>query len=192
MMGRRMDSEDGVSMIEMLVGVVIMAIAMSIASLSTVHALKVQRRQVAEVDTVNRTRIVMERMTRELRAANPLLAASADGTQISVQVTRPVAGFNRRITTYQLVGDSIQSSGTLINTTTSATQAVPPQTILTGIALAPGETLFSYKATDGLPPVSGTTDLALYHSVTVTLRMALSEGGTVLVSDTVTMRNVTV
>jgi prepilin-type N-terminal cleavage/methylation domain-containing protein len=192
MMFRRLDAEDGVTMIEMLVGVVIMAIAMSIASLSTVHALKVQRRQVAEVDTVNRTRIVMERMTREIRAANPLLAASADGSQISIQVTRPVAGWNRKITTYQLVGTSIQSSGTLINTTTNATQAVPVQTILTGVTLNPGETLFSYRAVDGSVPVGGTTDLATYHTVTITLRMALSEGGTVLVSDMVTLRNVAV
>ena len=190
-MPRRLDAEDGVTMIEMLVGVVIMAIAMSIASLSTVHALKVQRRQVAEVDTINRTRIVLERMTRELRAANPLLAASADGSQISVQVTRPVTGFNRRITTYQLVGNSLQSSGTLINTATSATQAVPAQTILTGIALEAGETLFSYRATDGTVPISG-SDLAKYHTVTINLRMTMSEGGTVLLSDTVTMRNVAV
>jgi Tfp pilus assembly protein PilV len=192
MMRRRISAEDGASMIELLVGVVIMAVALSIASLSTVHALRVQRRQVSEVDTISRTRIVLERMTRELRAANPLLSASADGTQISVQVTRPVTGFNRKITTYQLVGTSLQSSGTLINTTTNATQAVPARTILTGITLGAGERLFSYRAVDGTVPVGGTTDLALYHSVTITLRMAMREGGTIRLSDTVTMRNVAV
>ena len=188
---RRLDGEDGVSMIEVLVGMLIMATAMSIASVSTVHALRVQRRQVAEVETISRTRIVMERMTRELRAANPLLAATADGTSITVQVTRPVTGFNRKITTYTLVGNTVQTSATLVNTTTNATQTVPAQTILTGLALAPGETLFSYKATNGLTPAAG-TDLALYHTVTVNLRMAMREGGTVLVTDTVTMRNVAV
>ena len=192
MMRHRLRAEDGASMIELLVGVVIMAVALSIASLSTVHALKVQRRQVAEVDIVSRSRIVMERMTREIRGANPLLAASADGTQITVQVTRPVTGFNRKITTYQLVGTTIQTSGTLVNTTTNATQAVPAQTLLTGVTLNAGETLFSYKAKDGTVPVGGTTDLATYHTVTITLRMALREGGTVRITDTVTMRNVAV
>jgi prepilin-type N-terminal cleavage/methylation domain-containing protein len=191
---QRWQQEDGVSLIEVLVGVVIMAVAMSIASTAAVHAMRVQRRQIGEVDAMNRARVTMERLTREVRAANPLLAASADGTSLSVQVTRPVAGFNRKITTYTLVGTTLQMSGQLINTTTSATQTLPTTTVLTGLQLNPGEKLFSYVLTDGNPPTP-TSDLRMYHSVTITLRLAMpqvSSTSTVRLTDTVTFRNAAV
>lgn len=191
---QRLRREDGMTLVEVLVGVVIMAVALSIASGSAIHAMKVQRRQLAEVDAVNRGRIAIERMTREIRAANPLLAASTDGTSITVQVTRPTAGYNRKITTYSLVGNAVQQSGTLVNTTTNATQAMPTTTLVTGVTLAAGEKLFSYRMADGTAPTS-TSDLRLYRTATITLRLALPQSGatsTVRISDTVALRNAAV
>ena len=185
----RLRDEAGMSLVEILVGIVLMSVVMAIASSATVHAMKVQRRQVAEVDATGRARNAMERMGREVRAANPILAASADGTSLTVQVTRPVVGNNRKITTYTLVGNAIQVSGSLVNTTTNVTTPMTTTTLLTGVALNPGEPLFSYRLLDGSTPTP-TSDLLLYRTVTINLRMGLPEGASaVLVSDTVTIRN---
>ena len=189
----RMRRDDGFTVIELMVGILLMSIVMSIMASSTIHAMKVQRRQFAEVDTVSRTRIAMERMTREIRAANPLLAASADGSEITVQVTRGTTGFNRKMTTYRLVNNSrIDVLTTLYNTSTSASSVLPPRTLLTGLAPAVGEPVFTYMLADGTPPPVG-TDITLYRSVGITLRMALRESTeTVVVRDTVSIRNAVV
>lgn len=182
-------SESGMSMVELLVGMVLMAIVMSIASASGIHAMRVQRRQVAEVDAVGRGRIAMERMTREIRAANPVLSAAADGSSITVQVTRPITGFNRKITTYTRVGTTIQVSGTLINTATGATTAMPTSTLLRGLSTTSPLPLFTYRVADGTVAPAG-TDVSLYRSVDVNIYMALREStNTVRVTDSVAIRN---
>lgn len=189
---QRLNHDDGFTVIELMVAMMLMAIVMSVAASSTIHAMRVQRRQVAEVEAVSRGRIAMQRMTREIRAAHPLLAAPADGTAITVQVTRGATGFNRKITTYRLVNNNrIDVETTLINTTTSATSALPTKTLLTGLRPAAGEPVFSYTLVDGTPGPSANIDR--YHTVRIRLRMALRESTeTIEVRDTVTLRNVVV
>lgn len=184
-MSSRLDEERGLGLIEIIITIALMSIVMSVAAGSAVHAMKIQRRQVAEIDAVSRARIAMESMTREVRAANPILVA--DPHTVTVQVTRLNT---RKLTTYTLTGDRIDVATSIIDMATQTQTALPTRTLLRGITMNAGESLFTYtNATGSALPVP-VADPRTIRSVTLTVRMAMREQTrTVRVSDTVLVRN---
>lgn len=178
--------DDGFTLVEFLVTIVLLSIVMSIAAGSAVHAMKVQRRQVAEVETLARTRIAMERITREARAANPLIVA--EPYRLDVQVTR---GNLRSVTRYELVGDELLMSRSVTDMGTSTTTTSPSRPLLRGLQMDPNEHVFTYTTVDGasVEPVPG-SDLLTIGRVGITLRLPLEESARpVLLQDIVTVRN---
>lgn len=178
--------DDGFTLVEFLVTIVLLSIVMSIAAGSAVHAMKVQRRQVAEVETLARTRIAMESITREARAANPLIVA--EPYRLDVQVTR---GNLRSVTRYELVGDELLMSRSVTDMGTSTTTTSPSRPLLRGLQMDPNEHVFTYTTVDGasVEPVPG-SDLLTIGRVGITLRLPLEESARpVLLQDIVTVRN---
>jgi hypothetical protein len=186
---RRLRRDDGLTMVETLIGIVLMTSVIAFASNTTIHAMNVQRQQVGDIEAVARGRVAMQRITRGLRGANPLIAAPPGGTEVTVQLNDGAPGFDRTIRTYRLVGDRIESSGFLLNSATEDTSPLPTVTLIRGVQPAPGEPVFAYELIDGTAP-GPDSDLWSYHEVTVNLRLVRRHSSsTALLTATVALRN---
>ena len=175
----RLHEEHGITLVEMLVGMILMAIVMSMAAAGTVAAMKTQRRQISAVDVMNRSKVAMERLTREIRAANPVMVAAPNS--LTVQVTR---GTVRKLTKYELVGPAgcpapaycaITSTVTTETLTTPVTVSTAPATnLLTGVQLNVGDVLFRYWDKDAVE-ITGAIDPGDVRTVKINLRSPVQE-----------------
>lgn len=81
-------ADDGFTLVELLVSISLMLIVMGIAMNGVIVGMQHQRRQVAQIDALNRTTIALERTTKFVRGADPIVAGDAAG----IQVTLPDGG----------------------------------------------------------------------------------------------------
>jgi prepilin-type N-terminal cleavage/methylation domain-containing protein len=82
---RRLGAQDGFSLVELLVVMAVFGIVAAIATGSVVQSLRVHREQSERVEQLNRTRVALERVTREIRGANPVLTAEANLLELRTQ-----------------------------------------------------------------------------------------------------------
>lgn len=182
-LGRRLDDEQGFTLVELLVTIALSLTIVTIASGSVIQALQTQRRQVQQVAIQAEANKALERMTRELRAANPLLGTPTAPTagQASVQVTR---GSVRTTTTYALAattpGRQRIDEARTVEDLGAGTTATTTTTLLDGLALPSGVALFTYHGDDGAPITTAPINPAAVRSVTVRLILALPETTAVL------------
>ncbi|MDP8971547.1 MAG: prepilin-type N-terminal cleavage/methylation domain-containing protein [Actinomycetota bacterium] len=179
---RRLPDERGFTLVELLVTMSLSLIVVAIATGSVIQALQTQRRQVRQVAIQAEANKALERMTRELRAANPLLGTPS-AEQAMVQVTR---GSVRTTTTYTLVPTTpgrqrIDQTRTVEDLAASpVTSSTTTTTLLDGLALPAGAALFTYHGDDGAPLTTAPISPAAVRSVTVRLVLALPETSAVL------------
>ncbi|HWB70737.1 MAG TPA: type II secretion system protein [Egibacteraceae bacterium] len=179
---RRLHDERGFTLVELLVTIGLSLTVVAIATGSVIQALQTQRRQVRQVAIQAEANKALERMTRELRAANPLLGTPT-AEQAMVQVTR---GSLRTTTTYALVPTTpgrqrIDETRTVEDLAASpVTTSTTTTTLLDGLALPPGAALFTYHGDDGAPLTTAPISPAAVRSVTLRLVLALPETSAVL------------
>jgi prepilin-type N-terminal cleavage/methylation domain-containing protein len=174
---RRLSDERGLTLVEVLVVVLITGIVITIAGASAVNALRFEREQTAHVSALNQAKIATERLTRDLRGADPLFVA--EDNRIRYQVRRPGG-----MTTveYRLDGDNlVVDDGT-------------ERVVLRGVVLPPGQPLFSYfnLAREQLPLPEEGPDIpnVEVRSVTVMLQVPYGERGqTVQLETNIMLRN---
>ena len=120
--------EAGFSLIEVLVSVSLMSVVMAIAGGSIVNAMQAQRKQVERTDTVNDMTIAFERVSTELRGADPVQNAS--GTTVTAVV--PQAN-QTTTTTFTLV--SVGAGLHRLDATTTVQDTVAGTTTSTRVLL---------------------------------------------------------
>jgi prepilin-type N-terminal cleavage/methylation domain-containing protein len=76
--------DSGFTLIELLVAIGLSVLVTAVAGSTIVQSLKVQRRQVEHVHALNDAKKGFERMTRELRAADPLLLAEPQAVDMTI------------------------------------------------------------------------------------------------------------
>lgn len=168
---RPLRQEEGATLVELLVVMVMMAVIGSIVSTAVFSSFRIQRRQVAQVDTMNELKLAFERVTRDARAADPLLAGST-GAILSVRVCRTGTYTTR---TYRLQAGELLGPG-----------GAP---LTSGITNTATEPVFTYLDIAGTPLdiVSDPARINDVHYIDIRLRRLPEPGAAA--SSTIDLRN---
>ncbi|MBW3548779.1 MAG: prepilin-type N-terminal cleavage/methylation domain-containing protein [Actinobacteria bacterium] len=133
-LGRRLRADDGFTLVELLTTMAISSVVVAFVTGTVIHALSTQDRQVDQVAALNDTKLAFERVTRDIRRADPLRVVALDRIRLDVLD----AGGVRRTLTYERSGDALA-------VTDDAT--VGSRTLVAD--LVPGPPLFRYHLDDG-------------------------------------------
>lgn len=152
---RRFRGEDGVTLVELMTAMVVSSVVLAFVAGTVISALGAQRRQTAQVAALNAAKLAFERVTRDIRGADPLQVAALDRIRLDVQL----ADATVRTVTYERVGDGLV-----------ATEADTGQARTLVADLAPGEPLFLFHFADGSTD-TGALDPRSVQSVTVRLQV---------------------
>lgn len=133
-LGRRLGADEGFTLVELLTTMAISSVVIAFVTGTVIHALRTQDRQVTQVAALNDTKLAFERVTRDIRRADPLRVVALDRIRFDVLD----AGGVRRTLTYERSGDALAVSDDAI---------VGSRTLVAD--LAPGPPLFLYHLDDG-------------------------------------------
>ena len=161
---RRFRGEDGVTLVELLTAMVVSSVVLAFVAGTVISALSAQRRQTAQVAALNAAKLAFERVTRDIRGADPLQLAALDRIRLDVRLEDATI----RTVTYERVG------GGLV-----ATEAATGQPRILVGDLAPGQPLFLFHFADGTTD-TGALDPRLVQSVTVRLQVEPAAAGRVV------------
>ena len=151
------------------------AVVLGFVTGTVVDAMRSQRRQTNQIAALNDAKLVFERVTRDIRRADPLRVAGVDRITLDVQRTDATSSV-----TYERVGN------TLVATEAAAG---PSRTLVGDLAL--GEPVFLFHLFDGSTSTAETPlDPDLVESITVRLRVEPVEAGWVVdLENRVVVRN---
>lgn len=121
-----LDAEAGLGMVELFVGMLLTSIIGATLLHSMVSSFRHQREQVEYVQTLNTMKLAFERTTTELRAADPLVAASAES--VTVRIRRGPEGAR----TCQDVQFALAPAGATSNLTTQKPAGSSTMTVARG------------------------------------------------------------
>jgi prepilin-type N-terminal cleavage/methylation domain-containing protein len=175
--GQRLRGEDGVTLVELLTAITVSAVVMAFVTGAVVDALRSQRRQTAQVAALNDAKLAFERVTRDVRGADPLQVAALD--RITLDVRQPDATV--RTVTYARAGDSLVRT----DTATGQTRTLVAQ-------MAAGQPLFLFHLADG-STATGAAAVAPRSVQSITVRLQVEPRGAGRVVDLtnrVVVRNV--
>lgn len=184
-MPRRARDEDGFTVVELLVAMMLMGVIMAIAGSAVVTSLQTQRRQLAQLTTLNDAKLGLERMSRDVRGANPL-GPTLSTTQVDLRL---VVGAQARALTYRLVGDELRVDERVTDVTSGALISDPPERrLIDGVVPASGTGIFRFFDIGG-NELTGSVTAAAVHSVELRLRVQRPEAGPVDLNERVLLRN---
>jgi uncharacterized protein (TIGR02599 family) len=169
--------EDGFTVVELLVTTAILAVVMAFVTGTVVSALRTQRRQTAQVAALNDAKLAFERVTRDIRGADPLQEAAPDRISLAVR---------QEDSTVRTVSYERAAGAHSLTATGSATGA---RTLVGD--LVPGQSLFLFHLADG-STASGSSpiDLRAVLSITVRLQVEPAAAGRVVdLTNRVVLRN---
>lgn len=175
----------GVTVVELLVAIVLSLVVLGVAAGTIVQGLKTQRREVAQVAALNSTRTAFERLTRDLRNANPLHSATAT----SATMTSTVDGRERTVTYRLAAGRVLVDEGTVDAATGTVLADPQERQLIAGVEPPAGQGMFRWFGPDGveLPSPVDPEDVA---RITVRLRVPVRERAVPLdLSTDVVVRN---
>lgn len=171
------DAEGGFTLVELLTAIAVSLVVIAVITGSVINALQTQRRQVAQVDALNAAKLAFERITRDVRAADPLLIAEPDRVRMEVE-----RDGQRRVVTYWLADGRV-----LVEDGAGA----DPRRLVEGVAPAASRPLFTFHLFDGTEVVgTAVADPRRVRSITVGLRVTRPEAGEVVdLTNRVLIRN---
>lgn len=172
---RRLAGEDGVTLVELLVAMAISSVVLAFVGGTVVSALRTQSRQTAQIAALNDAKLAFERVTRDIRAADPLQVAALD--RISVDL--PLVDATIRAVTYERVGDDLVATEA----------ATGPRTLVSD--LVAGQPLFLFHFADGSTATGASAiDPRSVLSITVRLQVEPKGAGRVVdLTNRVLLRN---
>lgn len=158
----RLRGEAGVTLVELLVAITLSSIIMAVVAGTVVSALRTQHRQTTQVAALNDAKLAFERVTRDIRGADPLQDAAPDRIRLDVRLVDDTV----RTVTYE------RASGA---TNLTATEAATGARTLVG-NLVPGQQLFLFHLADG-STVTGAPGLDLRSVMSITVRLQVEPDG---------------
>ena len=154
------------TLVELLTVMVVSALLLAVVTGTVVHAMRSQRRQTAQLAALNEAKMAFERVTRDIRGADPLQVAALD----RISVGLPGADAVVRAVSYQRSGDSLV-----------ATDAASGQSRILVGDLATGQPVFLFHLLDGSTATGeATLDARSVRSVTVRLQVDPDGAGRVV------------
>jgi type II secretory pathway pseudopilin PulG len=180
----RLKSETGVSLVELLVVMMIAAIVGAITTATIVNGLHQQRELSSRTYTLNDAKMTLERMTREIRAADPVLVAQPDQLRVEVRRNDATISYRYELESYTDNGAERYRIAVEQVTTDASGATTTSNTTLLGGLIDPD--IFAYRDGQGNPATSAGD----VRTVVVTLRAATGlRGGEVNLGDEITVRN---
>lgn len=158
---RRLEGEDGVTLVELLTAIAISVLVMGFITGTVISAMQSERRQRAQVAALNDAKMAFERVTRDIRGADPLQTAALDRVSLDVEL----ADATTRTVTYERVGNSLV-----------VTEAATGQTRTLVGDLAAGQPLFLFHLADG-STTTGASAVAARSVESITLRLQVDPPG---------------
>lgn len=177
------NDDRGFSLVELLVGIAIMAVLGAAVVGSVIRTLQVSADATVRVDAMTSLQRAHERMTRNIRAADPIGSASSSDLSLTVWDSPN----QRRVISYALVGDTVeQTTATFTSPTSSTPSTVGTTVVIDGLAQGV-EPLFTYATSDGTSWNGvASEDIA---SVSITLVAESGNGTTIPLTTSVFIRN---
>ena len=173
---RRLTGDDGVTLVELLTVMVVSGVVLAMVGGTIAHALQAARRQTAQVGALNDSKLAFERVTRDIRGADPLRVAALDRIRLDVRA----ADGTVRTVGYERAADRLVA----IEASTGESRALVGD-------LAVGQPLFLFHMVDG-STVTGAEaiDPRSVRSITLRLKVGPDGAGRVVdLSNRVLMRN---
>ncbi len=178
--------DEGVTLVEVLVTITIFLSVIGGVTTSVVSALRAQTQQVQQADAIVESQRAFDRMTREIRQANPVVAAAPDSVRIEV-----THNGIRRVTQYTVAGPTTQPrtiNQTVTTTTIASGVTVTSTTPLVAGVMAPAG-VFRFFEDDGTE-LTVPIDPTLVTRVDVAMPMRLlNTANLVDLSTSVSLRN---
>lgn len=173
----RLQGEDGVTLVELLVAITLSSVIMAVVAGTVVSALRSQHRQTAQVAALNEAKLAFERVTRDIRGADPLQDAGPDRISLDLRLADDTV----RTVTYE------RASGATSLTATEA--ATGSRTLVRD--LVPGQPVFLFHLADGSTDTGASVlDLRSVMSITVRLQVEPDGAGRVVdLTNRVVLRN---
>lgn len=158
---RRCRGEDGVTLVELLTAMGVSALVLAVVAGAVIQALATQRRQSSQVSALNDAKIAFERITRDIRGADPLQVTALD----RVTLASRLADTTVRAVTYERVGTTLVATDSTVGV---------PRTLLAG--MVPDRPVFLFHLLDG-STAEQAPDPGAVRSVTVRLHVKPAGGG---------------
>ncbi|MGI8876778.1 MAG: prepilin-type N-terminal cleavage/methylation domain-containing protein [Egibacteraceae bacterium] len=186
MLSDRVRSEGGATLVELLVVMVLLSIVGGVVTTGLVSGMQAQRRAQARIDALSELQRAMERTTRELRGADPVISVGGDTVTVHV----PALDGSCAEVTYLRSGTVLreQRASTAPGAGCAAFGAPTERNQLSNLAnatVSPVVAVFTYADAGGSP----VTDPVDVRRIAVTLLRDLPEQDPVRLESTVTIRN---
>jgi prepilin-type N-terminal cleavage/methylation domain-containing protein len=197
-LGIRHESDAGFTLVELLVSIILLGIVGSIASAAILSATKTQRSTEGWVTARTEATKAVERMSRDLRAANPLRVA--DANEVTLDTMRGSTCERRRYfvdaSNRLVLSVAPFSSGTVCGVY-GATPGAAIETPVTDEVVTGGTPVFTYLRWDSgssqrvpLTTPASAADLRLIDAVVLNVTVPAAPREPITVSTQVDLRNV--
>lgn len=140
----------GFTLIEMLVTVTILSVVGAIISNITITSMKTARWQEDKTRTLNQAKTAMERVTREIRGANSMTAASPRALTLVTKTGTIRREVNIAVVT-TTAGTELRQTVTRSDAATADPATITTSTVLGGLAVGNSEAVFTYADGAGVP-----------------------------------------
>jgi len=199
-MRRRARRDAGMTLIEVLVAMTLMGVVGAVVSAGVLSAMQDQRRQTSRLEGLTTSQRALERVAKDVRAANPLVAA--DANSITVLVYRGGACQQRRYyvdATQRLVQEIAKyTASTTCRSRTGVPGAATTNVLTKNVANPVATPVFGYQRIDpaqaalvAVPTPAAASVVSLVDKVTISLRTGLKHGqNPVVVGTAIDLRNV--
>lgn len=176
--------DDGFTLIEMLVVVVVMGVIGGVFFSTVVNAARVDDNTRSRADAQEAVTLALERVTKEVRVAAPLVSVSATSVVADVYPTQPSGTTLRERHTFTLTGAELQQQVQVFSPATSTTASSTSTRVLADGVVAAG-TAFTAKDRAG----TATTVASKVASVEISLQRDTQTAKPFVAATTIFLRN---
>jgi prepilin-type N-terminal cleavage/methylation domain-containing protein len=161
-LSRRRGDDEGLTLVELLVVVMLLSIVSTVLTSSMIGALHAARKQDDQTRTLVEAKVAMERITREIRGANALTACAPRSMSFTMTRDNVRTAITYRVSAASATTSEILQDKTVTNLATGITQTSQTR-VLGGLAIGRADAVFTYNDANGTPLAPQTATPETYN-----------------------------